>query len=426
MDKREDFGTFATMPLQPKHNVLAALQHIPFRTYILSRFFFIFVLNMQATLISWTVYDLTKDPFSIGLIGLVEFVPAFAMAFYAGHVIDRSDKRDLLLYAILGNLLVTAVLCFITSHYARAQFRSSWLLWIIYTMSFCTGILRAFSGPTSFALVSHLVPKIHLSSAITWHSGSWQVAAVSGPALGGLLYGFVGTTPTFYLMLSLMTISAIAAFFIPAQPPIRTSREESITQSIKQGFRFVWHTREVLGALSLDLFAVFFGGATALLPYFSDAVLHAGPSGLGILRSAPALGGVAVMLLLTLRPMHRQQGRIMFYCVAGFGICIITFGLSQSFWISFAALFLSGLLDGISVIVRSTILQMRTPDNMRGRVASLNSIFIMSSNELGAFESGFTAKLMGVVPAVIFGGCMTIAVTIATWFKAPTLRDLEY
>jgi MFS family permease len=414
------------MPKLPSHNALAALQHPSFRTYLFSRFFFIFVLNMQATLISWTVYDITKDPFSIGLIGLVEFVPAFAMAFYSGHVIDRSDKRDLLLYSILGNLLVTGALCFITSRHARLTFTSNTLLWVIYSMSFCTGILRAFSGPTSFALVSQLVPKEKLPSAITWHSGTWQVAAVSGPALGGLLYGAFSITPTFFLMLSLMVVSVSAAYFIPSQPPATPAREESVAQSIRQGFRFVWRTREVLGALSLDLFAVFFGGATALLPYFTDVILHAGPRGLGILRSAPALGGVAVMLLLTLRPLHRKQGRMMLYCVAGFGICIISFGLSHSFWFSFVALFLSGLLDGISVIVRSTVLQMKTPDEMRGRVASLNSIFIMSSNELGAFESGFTAKLMGVVPAVVFGGCMTIAVTIATWFKAPTLRDLEY
>jgi MFS family permease len=414
------------MPKLPSHNALAALQHPSFRTYLFSRFFFIFVLNMQATLISWTVYDITKDPFSIGLIGLVEFVPAFAMAFYSGHVIDRSDKRDLLLYSILGNLLVTGTLCFITSRHARLTFTSNTLLWVIYSMSFCTGILRAFSGPTSFALVSQLVPKDKLPSAITWHSGTWQVAAVSGPALGGLLYGAFSITPTFFLMLSLMVVSVTAAYFIPSQPPATPAREESVAQSIRQGFRFVWRTREVLGALSLDLFAVFFGGATALLPYFTDVILHAGPRGLGILRSAPALGGVAVMLLLTLRPLHRKQGRMMLYCVAGFGICIISFGLSHSFWFSFVALFFSGLLDGISVIVRSTVLQMKTPDEMRGRVASLNSIFIMSSNELGAFESGFTAKLMGVVPAVVFGGCMTIAVTIATWFKAPTLRDLEY
>ena len=414
------------MPKLPTHNALAALQHPPFRTYILSRFFFILVLNMQATLLSWTVYDITHDPFSIGLIGLIEFGPAFAMAFYSGHVIDRSDKRDLLLYSILGNLFVTASLCFITSGSARIQFSEHLRLVVIYSMSFCTGILRAFSGPTSFAIVSQLVPREKLPSAITWHSGTWQVAAVSGPAIGGLLYGIIGITPTFWLMLAGMTIAVTTAYFLPPQPPTTPAREESVAASIKKGFRFVWHTREVLGALSLDLFAVFFGGATALLPYVSDVILHAGPKGLGILRSAPALGGVVVMLGLTLRPLKRRQGRTMLWCVAGFGIFTIVFGLSRSFWTSFAALFLAGILDGISVIVRSTVLQMKTPDEMRGRVAALNSIFIMSSNELGAFESGFTARLLGVVPAIVFGGCMTLGVTIATWFKAPTLRDLEY
>jgi len=414
------------MPKLPTHNALAALQYPPFRTYILSRFFFILTINMQATILSWTVYDITKDPFSTGLIGLIEFGPAFAMAFYSGHMIDRGDKRDLLLYSLMGNLLVTATLTFLTSAYSTMHFSDMLRLGLIYSMSFFTGILRAFSGPTSFALVSHLVPKDKLPSAITWHSGTWQVAAVSGPAIGGLLYGWIGITPTFVFMLAGLVIAVTTAFFLPAQPPLVPAREESVAESIKQGFRFVWRTREVLGALSLDLFAVFFGGATALLPYVSDVILHAGPKGLGILRSAPALGGVVVMLLLTIRPLKRQQGRAMLWCVAGFGIFTIAFGLSRSFWFSFIALFLSGLLDGISVIVRSTVLQMKTPDEMRGRVASLNSIFIMSSNELGAFESGFTARLLGVVPAIVFGGCMTLGVTIATWFKAPTLRDLEY
>jgi sugar phosphate permease len=197
-------------------------------------------------------------------------------------------------------------------------------------------------------------------------------------------------------------------------------------ESIRQGFRFVRKTPEVLGALSLDLFAVFFGGATALLPYFSDQILQSGPEGLGILRSAPALGAIVILIWVTFMPLKKQQGRAMFLSVAGFGICIILFGLSRFFWLSFAALFMSGLLDGISIIVRSTILQLKTPDDMRGRVASLNSIFIMSSNELGAFESGFTARLMGVVPAVVFGGCMTLLVTVAVWVKAPGLKKLEY
>jgi MFS family permease len=348
------------------------------------------------------------------------------MAFYAGYAIDKNDKRKLLIYSFAGNLALTLSFAFITSDFSIQQFPKQTILLVIYMIVFCTGIARAFSGPTSFALVSQLVPKEDLPGAITWHSGSWQVAAVSGPALGGILYASAGLTNTFFLMIFLLLIAVTGSFFISPKPVKVSQRQETILQSIRQGFRFVWHTKEVLGALSLDLFAVFFGGAVALLPYFSDVILKTGPEGLGILRSAPALGAVTVLLWLTFSPMKKNQGRTMLLCVAGFGGCIILFGLSKLFWLSVFALFMSGILDGISIIVRSTILQLKTPDEMRGRVASLNSIFIMSSNELGAFESGFTAKLMGVIPAVVFGGCMTIGVAIGTWFKAPGLRKLEY
>lgn len=403
-----------------------SLKYPEFRNYIIARFFFILVLNMQATIISWKVYDLTKDPFSIGLMGLVEFVPAFFMAFYSGHVIDRSDKRNLLLRSVGGNFVLTVLLCFFTSAYALVNFPQTWLLLVIYFVIFCTGILRSFSGPTSFALVSQLVPKDQLASATIWHSGSWQVGAVTGPALAGILYAVMGITYTFYLMIILMAIAIIGLVFIKPKPFLGQRRQEKIIDSILQGFRFVWRSKEVLGALSLDLFAVLFGGATALLPVFADKILKVGPEGLGMLRSAPALGAVVVLILLTIRPLKNNQGKIMLLCVAGFGICIITFGLSQVFWLSMLALFISGIVDGVSVIVRSTILQLKTPDEMRGRVSALNSIFIMSSNELGAFESGVAARVLGTVTAVVFGGGMTLAVVIYTWIKAPTLRKLEY
>lgn len=402
------------------------LRHPEFRLYIFSRFFFILVLNMQATLISWKVYEITKDPFSIGLIGLIEFVPAVIMALFAGHIIDLSDKKKMMLAAMAANVILTITLTAVTSNFALQTFSSSTILTVIYAVVFCTGILRAFSGPTSFAMVSHLVPKEELPNAITWHSGSWQVGAVSGPALAGLLYGIIGVTPTFSIMIGLFVAALIPIAMMGAKPPVPQTGQESMVTRIREGFRFVWRTKEVLGTMSLDLFAVFFGGATALLPYFADVILKVGPPGLGLLRSAPAIGSLAVLALVTIRPLKAQQGRLMMCCVAGFGAMIILFGLSQMFWLSMFALFMSGVLDGISVIVRSTILQLKTPDAMRGRVASLNSIFIMSSNELGAFESGFTSRLMGVVPAVVFGGCMTLAVVVTTWFKVPTLKKLQY
>lgn len=414
------------MPKLLSHQSFDVLRIPEFKGYIIARFFFILVLNMQATLISWKVYELTHDPFSIGLIGLVEFLPAFVMAFYAGHVIDKKDKRTLLILSVAANLLLTISFALITGKAALQMFSTSSILIGVYAIAFCTGIARAFSGPTSFALVSQLVPRDKLPSAITWHSGTWQVSAVTGPALAGLLYAKLEMSVTFSLMIAAMTVALLATFFIGPKPAVAVHREESILASIREGFRFVWKTREVLGALSLDLFAVFFGGATALLPYFSEEILKRGPEGLGMLRSAPALGAITLLFWVSIRPLKTQQGRQMLLSVAGFGICTIVFGLSRNFWLSMAALYLGGILDGISILVRSTILQMKTPDEMRGRVASLNSIFIMSSNELGAFESGFTARLMGVVPAVVFGGTMTILVAITTWWKAPTLRKMEY
>jgi MFS family permease len=407
-------------------NAYHVLRHPEFRYYIFSRFFFILVLNMQATLISWKVYEITKDPFSIGLIGLIEFGPAVVMAFFAGHIIDRNDKKKLMLSSMALNIVLTLALTIATLPWFFSNYGQHTTLLTIYGVVFCTGILRAFSGPTSFALVSYLIPKQELPSAITWHSGSWQIGAVSGPALAGLLYGQIGVTPTFYIMLGFFVLALLPISMISSKPPVAQEREETVFESIKQGFRFVWHSKEILGTISLDLFAVFFGGATALLPYFADVILKTGPEGLGMLRSAPAIGSLVVLTIVTIRPLKKQQGRLMLYCVAGFGSMIILFGLSQMFWLSMFALFLSGVLDGISVIVRSTILQLKTPDAMRGRVASLNSIFIMSSNELGAFESGLTSRLLGVVPAVVFGGCMTIAVVVTTWLKVPSLKKLEY
>jgi len=409
-----------------KKPTFSALKYKEFRTYIIARFFFILVLTMQATLISWKVFEITKDPFSIGLIGLFEFFPAFLMTFYSGYIIDKSDKRKLLFFSFAANLLLTILFAYITSATAKTHLSDTIILGSIYGIAFASGIARAFSGPTSFALLGNLVPKEELSNAITWHSGSWQVAGVGGPALAGILYGVIGISFTFSLMIVMMIFAVVGAFLIKPKPPVKSILVESMLQNIREGFRFVWRTKEILGVVSLDLFAVFFGGATAMLPYFSDVILHTGPAGLGLLRSAPALGAVAMMVLINFIPMHKNQGKIMMYCVAGFGVCIIVFGLSNMFWISAIALFLSGLLDGISILVRSTVLQLKTPENMKGRVSSLNSIFIMSSNELGAFESGFMAKFFGVIPSVIFGGAMTVGVVVFTWIKIPSIKKITY
>jgi MFS family permease len=381
---------------------------------------------MQATLISWQVFEITKDPFSIGLIGLVEFVPAVIMALYSGYIIDRSDKKKLLHLSIAANLLLTILFAIVTGSFMASLFSKQFILIAIYTIAFCTGIARAFSGPTSFALVSLLVPKKKITNAISWHSSSWQIAGVGGPAIGGILYGLWGITTSFVVMIGMMSIAVFTLFVISAKPPASVIKKESMLKSISEGFRFVWKTKEILGVISLDLFAVFFGGATALLPYFSDVILKTGPEGLGILRAAPGIGAILVMLVINFIPMRKDQGRTMLLCVAGFGTMMIIFGLSEFFWLSFTALLISGLLDGISIIIRSSVLQLKTPEEMKGRVSALNSIFIISSNELGAFESGFAARLIGVVPAVVFGGAMTVSIVIFTWLRAPMVRKIEY
>jgi MFS family permease len=405
---------------------LAVFRFNEFRNYIICRFFFILVMNMQATLISWEVYDMTKDPFSIGLIGLFEFVPAMLMSLFSGQFIDKNDKKYVLQWSILMNILLSVGLLVATLPYTSAALGKSTTLIVIYTVVFFTGIARAFSGPASFAMVSQLIPEEHLNDAVTWNSASWQIAVVMGPTLAGLMYGHFGITPTFCWIIGLFLISFVAILFVGPKPAAYVELKETIFESIKQGFQFVWRTKEILGTLTLDLFAVFFGGATAMLPYYADVVLKVGPAGLGLLRSVPAIGSLVVLLMITLRPLKKQQGKTMLWCVAGFGVSIIVFGLSQIFWLSVVALFASGVLDGISMIIRSNILQLKTPDAMRGRVASLNSIFVMSSNELGEFESGFTSKLMGVVPAVIFGGCMTVLIVAATWIKNPAIKKIKY
>ena len=404
----------------------SSLKYPEFRIYLIARFIFIMVLTMQATLISWKIFEITKDPFNIGLIGLVEFVPAVIMAFYAGYVIDRSDRKKLFHYSIGANLILTILFAYVTSQHAYNHLNQSNILMSMYGIVFCTGIARAFSGPSSFALVSSLVPKEEIPNAITWHSGSWQIAAVGGPAIGGLLYAATGITFTFMLIILLLLVSITILFYISPKSPPELIEKESMLKSIREGFKFVWKTKEILGVLSLDLFAVFFGGATAMLPYFTDVILKTGAQGLGLLRSAPAVGAITLMLLIHFIPLKKNQGKIMIWCVGGFGLSIILFGLSNMFWISALALFVSGFLDGISILIRSTILQLKTPEEMRGRVSSLNSIFIMSSNELGAFESGVMSKLIGVIPSVIVGGGMTVAIAGLTWFKLPAVKKIEY
>lgn len=404
---------------------LQVLRIDEYRYLITARFFFIMAMRMVTTVVGWRIYELTRNPFAIGLLGLAEFLPAFTLALYAGHVIDKSDKRAMLLKTISFYLLCAGGLILISTEYLNAHLTKTQIQWLIYGVIFCTGIIRSFAGPSLNAIIAQIVPRSQLPQAVTLNTSTWLLASVVGHGTAGFLIAHIHYVTIFSLVAILISVAVYFIYRISSKP-ILNSNEKKTLDSIMEGLRFVFKTKEVLGAIALDLFAVLFGGAVALIPVFARDILQVGPIGFGWLNAAADIGSISVILTLTLFPLRKKQGLILMYAVAGFGACIIVFGLSKWYVLSFFALMCSGLLDGISVVIRSTILQLKTPDIMRGRVSSVNSMFINSSNELGQFESGVMARLMGTVPSVIFGGCMTIGVVIVTWFKAPSLRKMEY
>ena len=413
-------------PDKEPYDPFAAVRIAEYRNLMLGRFFFIMGLRMMGTLVGWWVYELTNAPFAIGIIGLSEVVPAVSLSLYAGHVIDLSEKRKLLLKGTLFYLLFVLLLLLLSSKLITAHLSNNYIAIIIYLIIFCTGVTRAFTGPTFHSVIAAIVPRNILQNATTWNQGSWLSASVTGHAVGGILIGLLGIHSTLFIIFSLVLLGILFLFRLTPKPALNEPGEKKTWDSVKEGLRFVISTKEVLGALSLDLFAVLFGGAVAMIPVYARDILKVGAEGFGWLNAASDIGSIIIIITLTLHPLRTSQGRKLLFAVAGFGICIITFALSQSFWISFAALLVSGILDGISVVVRGTILQLNTPNHMRGRVMSVNSMFINSSNELGQFESGLAARLMGVVPSVVFGGSMTLLVVVITWFKGKKLRDMEY
>ncbi len=409
-----------------KYNPFASVSIIEYRNLLMGRFTFTLAIRMLTTVMGWWIYNLTNDPFAIGLIGLSEVIPAVSLALYAGHVIDLSEKRKLLLICVGLYALAGIVFFFLSTHYTAQHLTSHNIAGWIYFVIFCTGIVRAFGGPTFSVLVANIVPRELLQNATTWNQGAYMSASVMGHAIGGFLIAGFGITGTMAVIVFMLILSFLFLLRLHKKPALNLRSEKRTWESVKEGLVFVYETKELLGAISLDLFAVLFGGAVAMVPVFARDILKVGPQASDFLNGASDFGAIVIVILITLFPIRRKQGYKLMYAVAGFGICIILFALSKWFWLSFIALMISGMLDGISVVVRGTISQLKTPDNMRGRVLSVNSMFINSSNELGQFESGVTAKLMGVVPSVVFGGCMTLLVVIVTWFKAPSLRKMEY
>ena len=418
----------------PKISPFASLKVVEFRNLMLGRFLFIMGLRMMGTLVGWWIYELTKEPFAIGLIGLAEVIPAVSLALYAGHVIDISEKRKLLLRGVSLYWICAIILLGLSIYNDKADnantfaAHSSLIIAIsIYFIVFCTGIIRSFTGPSFGTIVGVIIPKDLLQNATTWSQGIWLTASILGHAIVGFIIAGFGHTGALMSVVALVTIGYFFMAKITAKPPhADLVANQKTLESVKEGLRFVFNTKEVLGALSLDLFAVLFGGAVAMIPVYAVDILKVGPIGFGWLNAASDIGAILIIFIITLFPVNTGQGKKLLIAVGGFGLCIIVFALSKLFWLSFAALLLSGILDGFSMIVRGTIVQLKTPDHMRGRVMSVNSMFINSSNEFGQFESGVAAKLLGVIPSVVFGGTMTIIVVMTTWFKAPTLRRMEY
>ncbi|MDZ4794611.1 MAG: MFS transporter [Bacteroidota bacterium] len=411
---------------QITNDPFASVRIPEFKNLMLGRFTFIAALRMMGTLVAWWVYELTGDPFAIGLVGLSEVIPALSMALYAGHVIDKSEKRKLLLIGVFFYTVTAAILLFLSTPYSSTLLSRHSIAICIYAVIFCTGIIRAFTGPNFSAMLASIVPRQYLQNATTWTQGSWLSASVTGHAAGGFLIWQLGITGTLIIICCLLVIAFFVLTQLKPKPPMAQSGEKKTWESVKEGLRFVFRTKEILAAFSLDMFAVLFGGAVAMVPVYAKDILKIGPQGFGWLNAAIDIGAIFIIVLLAIFPMKKAQGKKLMIAVAGFGICIICFALSKWFILSFAALMIAGMLDGVSVVVRGTVMQLKTPDHMRGRVSSVGSMFINSSNELGQFESGVAAKLMGVVPSVVFGGCMTLVVVIITWFKAPTLRKFEY
>jgi len=408
-----------------KRDPYAALRFPEFRLFLMMRFALVFAWSMQFVVIEWQVYSLTKDPLSLGIIGLMEVIPAVGLALLAGHISDQREKRKLLLQCILAFMALSFGLFALTWPELTDTMAPAHVTYGIYALVFCGGVVRAFIGPAVFSLFALVIPRKVYHNAAGWSSSVWQIAAVAGPAVGGLCILWMGVHWSMLVIVGFAMLAFLILLRIAPKPILNTKVGEPIMDSLREGVRFVFRTKVILGALTLDMVAVLFGGAVALLPIYAQDILHVGPTGFGILRAAPAVGSFLIMLGVAYFPLHRHAGWKLLLSVFAFGVCIIVFGMSTIFWVSVLALFLSGVFDGVSMVVRQTILQLRTPDGMRGRVAAVNSMFVGSSNELGAFESGVTAKWMGTVTAVVFGGVMTLITVTGTAALFPALRDLD-
>lgn len=396
-----------------------------FRSFLCIRFGLIFALNMQITIVYYWVYHITSDKLALGFVGLSEVIPAIGCALFAGHIVDLNEKRKMVLFCITGYIFMAVGLFSLTTLFSMNQLGLKPTLYLIYGLVFFGGVIRSFMGASVFSLFGLIVPREHFPHATSWSSMAWQTGAMIGPLVAGLMIALDGIKAGMFAIIILLVLLLIPILSIKTKPILKKEKEPML-QSLTQGIRFVLKTPVLLGAQLLDMFSVLFGGAVALLPVYQKEILHVDEVGFGILRSAPGLGALLTLGILAFLPLRTYPGRKLFIAVAGFALCIIGFGLSTSFILSFFFLLFSGMFDAVSVVIRSTILQLVTPDHMRGRVASVNTIFVSSSNELGDFESGVMAHWLGTVRAVVTGGCLTLAVVAITFFSAPQLRRFGF
>lgn len=394
-----------------------------FRHFILARLFFVLGLRMITTIVIYQVFHLAST-YMVGFAGLAEFVPAVLAALVAGPYIDKHNKKKILAWSYLFYLVCGLTLALVSAPWFDTGNNSR--LTVILVVVFFTGIIRSFAGPAANSMIAAIVSREQLQKAISYNSSTWLISSIGGHAIGGLLIAGVGISNAYFVTTALILVAILFALQLKPKPPVASQQHEPIFTSIRNGFAYVFNNKNLLGVISLDLFAVLFGGAVAFIPEIASNVLHTNAVGYGFLNAAMDLGSLICIAALVRYPMRRRQGLKMLLAVAGFGICIIAFGLSKWYWLSFGALLMAGIFDAVSVVVRGTILQLNTPDELRGRVASINLIFINSSNELGQFESGVTSRLFGTIPAIVFGGAMSVLIVAATWTKFPKLKNLEY
>jgi MFS family permease len=404
-----------------------AFTHPNFVSYTLARFFIVVALEMQSVAVGWQVYEITKRPLDLGYVGLAQFLPGFALFLFAGHAADLYDRRKLLMWCYGGFALCSALLLAIS-------WRAPQSVHSIYVVLVLLGIFRCFNWPASRALLPQLVPEEHFSNAVAWTASTFQIATIAGPAIGGIAYAlFRGPEGVYAIAVTVSILSTILTLRIhprtaspEREPAERVADKEPVSlRTVLAGFRFIWEKKLILGSISLDMFAVLLGGAVALLPVYARTILHTGPWGLGLLRSAPGVGAALMAIVVAHRPIRRHAGLTMLLSVAAFGVLTIVFGISHSLILSLVALFLLGASDMVSVIIRATLIQVATPDEMRGRVNAVDMLFIGVSNELGEFESGVTAQWFGTVPAVVLGGVGTLLVIAAWAWLFPELRKAD-